>query len=105
MEAKNAGQKSLIRSIEQALSVDASNAQISVNTQLISGIAELLIKRGILSKEEILSMVEAKNELLVSRYTANREKFQMIDSMDIYFSMISEINDAFDNFRKKIEGI
>jgi hypothetical protein len=105
MDARNEGQKSLIKSIEQALSVDATNTQISVNAQLISGIAELLINKGLLSKEEILTMSEAKKEILVSRYTNNKQRFEMIDGLDIYESMLFEINTAFNHFKEKIEAL
>ena len=103
MDAHNAGQKSLIRSIEQALSVDATNTQISVNTHIIGGITELLINKGLLSKEEILAMLETKKEILVSRYTDNKQRFEMIDGLDIYESMIFEINTAFNHFKGKVE--
>ena len=105
MEARNAGQKSLIRSIEQALSVDATNTQISVNAQVINGITELLINKGLLSKEEVLEMIEAKKQILVSRYTENRQRFEMIDGLDIYESMIFEINTAFNDFKEKVESL
>ena len=105
MEARNAGQKSLIRSIESALSIDASNTQISVNAQLISGIIELLIKKEILSKEEVLSLIEEKKEMLVSRYTNNKEKFEMIDSLDLYYLMSVETEQAFDKFKGEIENL
>ncbi len=105
MEARNAGQKSLIRSIEQALSVDATNTQISVNAQVINGITELLITKGLLSKEEVLEMIEAKKQILVSRYTENRQRFEMIDGLDIYESMIFEINTAFNDFKEKVESL
>jgi len=105
MEPRNDGQKSLIRSVEQALSVDASNTQISVNTQLIIGITELLIGKGILSKEEIFSLVEAKKGILVSRYTDKEERFEKIGSMDLYYSMIAETEKLFDNFKKEIENL
>ena len=105
MEARNAGQKSLIRSVEQALSIDASNTQISINTQLIVGITEILINKGLLSKEEIFSLIEAKKGILVSRYTDNEERFEKIGSMDLYYSMIAETEKLFDNFKKEIENI
>ena len=105
MDARNDGQKSLIKSIEHALAVDATNTQISVNAQLIGGITELLINKGLLSKEEILAMIEAKKEILVSRYTSNKQRFEMIDSLDIYESMIFEINTAFNNFKEKVEAL
>ena len=105
MDARNDGQKSLIKSIEHALAVDATNTQISVNAQLISGITELLINKGLLSKEEILTMAEAKKEVLVSRYTNNKQRFEMIDGLDIYESMIFEINTAFTNFKEKVEAL
>lgn len=105
MEARDAGQKSLIRSIEQALSVDATNTQISVNAQLINGITELLIKKGLLSKEEVLTMIEEKKRILVSRYTDNKQRFEMIDGLDIYESMIFEINVAFNAFKEKVDSL
>ena len=105
MDARSDGQKSLIKSIEQALSVDATNTQISVNAQLIGGITELLINKGLLSKEEILMMIEAKKEILLSRYTNNKQRFEMIDGLDIYESMIFEINTAFNHFREKVEAL
>ena len=105
MDAHNDGQKSLIKSIEHALAVDATNTQISVNAQLISGITELLISKGLLSKEEILTMAEAKKEILVSRYTINKQRFEMIDGLDIYESMIFEINTAFNHFKEKVEAL
>jgi hypothetical protein len=105
MNAHNDGQKSLIKSIEQALSVDATNTQISVNAQMLNGIAELLVNKGLLSKEEILTMIEAKKEILVSRYTSNKQRFEMIDGLDIYESMIFEINTAFEQFKEKVEAL
>lgn len=105
MEARNAGQQSLIRSVEQALSIDASNTQISVNTQLIVGITELLINKGILSKEEIVSMVEAKKGILISRYTDNENRFEKTGTMDLYYSMIAETETLFDNYKKELEKI
>lgn len=105
MEARNAGQKSLIRSIEHALSIDASNAQITVNAQLITGIIELLIKKGIVSKEEIYSLIEEKKEKSVSRFDNNKEKFEQIDSLDLYYIMTAETENAFDNFKKQIENL
>lgn len=105
MVARNEGQKSLIRSIETALSIDASNAQISVNTQLIHGLIELLVERGILSKEETVSLIERKKELLVSRFTSNKEKFEMIDALDLYYLMIAETEKTFDSFKEEIESL
>jgi DNA-directed RNA polymerase specialized sigma subunit len=105
MSAQNEGQKSLIKSIEHALSVDATNTQISVNAQIIDGITELLINKGLLSKEEVLTMIEAKKQILVSRYTENKQRFEMIDGLDIYESMIFEINTTFNHFKEKVESV
>lgn len=105
MSASDAGQKSLIRSIEQALTIDATNAQISVSAQLLSGITELLISKGLLSKAEILTMVEAKRKNLVSRYTSNKSRFEMIDGLDIYESTVLETNTAFDQYRDNVEKL
>ncbi len=105
MSASDAGQKSLIRSIEQALTIDATNAQISVSAQLLSGITELLISKGLLSKAEILTMVETKRKNLVSRYTSNKSRFEMIDGLDIYESTVLETNTAFDQYRDNVEKL
>ena len=105
MSAQNTGQKSLIRSIEQALSVDATNTQISVNAQMISGLIELLVNKNVLSKDELQTMIAAKKETLLSRYTNNKERFEMIDGLDIYESMLFEINAAFENFKEKVEAL
>ena len=105
MKSRNSGQISLIKSIEHALSIDASNTQISANTQLITGIIELLIKKEILTKEEILSLIEEKKEILVSRYTNNKEKFEQIDSLDLYYSMTAEIEKTFDKTKEEIEKL
>ena len=105
MNANDEGQKSLIKSIEQALTIDASNAQISVSAQLLNGITELLISKGLLSKAEILTMVEAKRKNLVSRYIGSKPRFEMIDGLDIYESTIAETNTAFDQYRDNVEKI
>jgi hypothetical protein len=105
MNANDAGQKSLIKSIEQALTIDATNAQIGVSAQLLNGLTELLISKGILSKAEVLTMVEAKRKNLVSRYTQNKTRFEMIDGLDIYESTVAETNTAFDQYRDNVEKI
>lgn len=105
MNVNDDGQKSLLRSIEQALTIDATNAQISVSAQLLNGLTELLVSKGILSKAEVLTMVEVKRKNLVSRYIGNKARFEMIDGLDIYESTIAETNTAFDQYRDNVEKI